>query len=71
MTKLRIRSVVIPNRGSVTNWCRKKYMKSFFIKNSYLVLNSYLLEFMVSDHFMGIRRKSEQHIEMIYEFMKI
>lgn len=56
---------------SVTNWCRKKYLKSFFIKKRYLVPRSYLLEFMVRDYFMRIRRKSDRHMKLIYEFMGI
>ena len=54
---------------SVSKWCAKGYLKKLYVMRKYMIPRSYLLEFMESDHFMEIRRKSDKHMEMIQKFM--
>lgn len=49
------------SNSSVALWCRKKLLKSFFIKGKYFVPKEYLLDFLTGPYFMRISVKSQQH----------
>ena len=50
------------NKTTVNNWCSKQYLRCFLIRNRYHIPKEYLLDFLISKHFYGIRFKSEKHI---------
>ena len=47
--------------SSVVRWCSKQQLKSFYIKRRLFIPKEYLIEFLVSWHFIGISIKSETH----------
>ena len=47
--------------SSVANWCSKQQLKSLYIKRRFHIPKEYLVDFLVSWHFIGISRKSETH----------
>lgn len=49
---------------SVVDWCSKRQLKSFLIKGRYRVPKEYLMEFLLSRHFIGISVKSQTHKTM-------
>ena len=58
------------SESSVAAWCRKKSLRSFFIAEKYYVPKEYLLDFLVSEHFIWIIAKSQQHILFYQEIME-
>lgn len=59
------------NKTTVNNWCSKQYLRCFLIRNRYHIPKEYLLDFLISKHFYGIRFKSEKHMaynEMLAEY---
>jgi len=47
--------------SSVVRWCSKQQLKNFYIKRRFSVPKEYLVDFLVSWHFIGISVKSETH----------
>ena len=50
--------------SSVVRWCSKQQLKNFYIKRHLFIPKEYLIDFLVSWHFIGISVKSEKHKEM-------
>lgn len=50
--------------SSVVRWCSKQQLKNFYIKRRLFIPKEYLIDFLVSWHFIGISVKSEKHKEM-------
>ena len=50
--------------SSVVRWCSKHQLKNFYIKRRLFIPKEYLIDFLVSWHFIGISVKSEKHKEM-------
>ncbi|MBQ6481161.1 MAG: helix-turn-helix domain-containing protein [Anaerolineaceae bacterium] len=48
-------------RTSVVRWCSKQQLKSFYIKRRLFIPKEYLIDFLVSWHFIGISVKSGTH----------
>ena len=57
------------NQSSVIGWCNKQKLKHFHISRKYYVPKEYLLDYLVSDHFIRINRKSKEHIQFIYALL--
>ena len=51
--------------STVIGWCCRQDVKNFRIKDKYYIPKEYLLDFLVSKHFIEIRVKSEKHIKFI------
>ena len=51
--------------STVIGWCCRQDIKNFRIKDKYYIPKEYLLDFLVSKHFIEIRVKSEKHIKFI------
>ena len=49
--------------SSVVRWCSKQQLKSFYIKRRLFIPKEYLINFLVSWHFIGISVKSKKHSE--------
>ena len=49
-------------KNTVVNWCSKKQLKAFLIRQKYQVPKMYLLDFFVTTNFMMISVKSQKHI---------
>lgn len=47
--------------SSVVRWCSKQQLKFFYIKRRLFIPKEYLIDFLVSWHFIGISVKSETH----------
>lgn len=47
--------------SSVVRWCNKQQLKSFYIKRRLFIPKEYLIDFLVSWHFIGISVKSHTH----------
>ena len=58
------------SKSAATAWCRRGFLRSFFIHEKYCVPKEYLLEFLVSEHFIWITVKSKQHISFYEEIME-
>ena len=52
--------------NSVNGWCSKQKLKHFRICGRFYIPKEYLLDYLVSDQFIKINRKSEKHIQFIY-----
>lgn len=50
-------------KNSVSRWCSKEQLKSFFIRQRFQIPKEYLLDFLVSKYFIGIAVKSATHQE--------
>ena len=49
------------HRNSVVIWCSKGYLKSYLVRQKYLIPKEYLLDFLQSDHFISIAVQSNKH----------
>ena len=47
--------------SSVVRWCSKQQLKNFYIKRRLFIPKEYLIDFLVSWHFIGISVKSHTH----------
>ena len=56
------------HRNSVARWCSRQELKCFQIRQRFHIPKEYLLEFLVSKHFIGITVKSKQHIKFNIQF---
>jgi len=59
--------------SSVVRWCSKQQLKNFYIKRRLFIPKEYLIDFLVSWHFIGISVKSDSHRRLdnqINEFVK-
>ena len=61
MTTLEVAKITGYCKNSVGKWCSKKELKSLFIKQRFQIPKEYLLDFLVSRHFIGIAVKSKKH----------
>lgn len=61
MTTQQVASFTGYGKTSVGNWCKKKELQSFFMKQRFQVPKEYLLDFLVSRYFIGIVVKSKKH----------
>ena len=50
---------------TVSRWCTEKRVKSFVIRNRYMVPKAWLLDFLISEEYNNITRKSKKHYDMI------
>lgn len=50
---------------TVSRWCTEKRVKSFMICNRYMVPKAWLLDFLTSEEYNNITRKSKKHYAMI------
>ena len=50
---------------TVSRWCTEKRVKSFVIRNRYMVPKAWLLDFLTSEEYNNITRKSKKHYDMI------
>jgi hypothetical protein len=57
--------------SSVVRWCSKQQLKSFYIKRRFCVPKEYLIDFLVSWHFIGISVKSEAHRKLNEKIYKL
>lgn len=48
-------------KNSVSKWCSKQELKSFFIRQRFQIPKEYLLDFLTSRYFIGIAVKSDKH----------
>ena len=48
-------------KSSVVHWCSKQQLKNFYIKRRLYIPKEYLIDFLVSWHFIGISVKSGTH----------
>lgn len=53
--------------SSVTRWCRIHYLKAFSLEKLHIP-KVCLIEFMNSNHFRSINKKSEKHISLLFEY---
>ena len=59
------------NKNSVSKWCSKKQLQSFFIRQRYQIPKEYLLDFLVSRYFIGITVKSSKHQKFNEQIRKL
>ncbi len=62
------------NKNSVIRWCNKGYLKYFNILQKYKIPKEYLLDFLISDYYINIFKKSAKHDmynQQIYELNKL
>ena len=50
-------------KTSVERWCNKQSLKNFYIKHRFYIPKEYLIDFLLSWHFIGISVKSKKHSE--------
>ena len=50
---------------TVSRWCTEERVKSFVIRNRYMVPKAWLLDFLTSEEYNNITRKSKEHYDMI------
>ena len=55
---------------TVNHWCVKEELKCFLIFNKFQIPKEYLLDFMVSERYILIAKKSPKHIKMLTEAME-
>lgn len=61
MTTKQVSAFTGYGKSSVERWCTKQRLRSFYIKRQFLIPKEYLVDFLVSWHFIGISVKSETH----------
>lgn len=58
------------NRRTVAQWIRLGKLRAFVLPQKYVIPKSYLIDWLCSDEFNNTNRKSQKHIEMLWELHK-
>lgn len=57
-------------KNTVSRWCMEKRISCTIYHNKFIITKKDLIEFIASEGFNAINRKSEQHYKMIVAFLK-
>lgn len=58
-------------KTSVERWCSKQYLENFYIKRRFYIPKEYLIDFIMSWHFIGISVKSASQRELCKQIIKL
>ena len=59
------------NRRTVGDWIRDGKLKALTLPHKYVIPKCYLLDWLCSDEYNGINRKSKTHVDTLWEIKKL
>ena len=70
LTTMEVIALTGYTRATVNGWCRDRRVSSFICRNTYHITKASLIDFLCTNRFRGIIRKTEWHKQTLLDFME-